>query len=292
MRPPPVGAGQQRGRGLAVVDRGQLVTDVGQARQRRERALAACAGRATAGGPRAASRAIQIGGWWRDDDGLVARGRGVARVGDRPPHPGDELDVGLAPGRAERVEQVRAVPRVRAGAVAARRTSCPRSTFPASMTRSSMVMARPCAAAIGAAVSWARSSGEETTAAMSWSARCVGGEVGHPAAERRRGGSRAAGRRAAGGGCATSPWRSRCTTVRVGGDAGAHAPIVANQSVPAAAARRRGQGPTTRSTAASSWAAETNHASNALRRQVHARLEHRVEEPAVNAAVSWAFASS
>ena len=46
-----------------------------------------------------------------DDDGLVAAGGG-AGVDDRPAHPLDELDVGLAPRRPERVEHLRVEPRV------------------------------------------------------------------------------------------------------------------------------------------------------------------------------------
>ena len=90
---------------------------------------AACAGRATAGVPSSWRRAIQTGSWWETRTAswprAAARASAIAAQ-----HAGRDLLVRLAPGRAERVDQLRPVLRGGAGSRRRRRTSCPRSSCP------------------------------------------------------------------------------------------------------------------------------------------------------------------
>ena len=101
----------------------------------------------------------------------------------RQPHPGHDLGVRLAPGR------------LAAGCGTAtssagpplsrfdRRDLLPSRWFPASITRPSVVTGRPSAAASGAIVSWARSSGEQRRCTMSRSRRSSADPLGHLPAE-------------------------------------------------------------------------------------------------------------
>ena len=96
-----------------------------------------------------------------DDHRLVARGR-VAGVEHRGQHPRRRSRCRARPTTGGTGSTGAA--RSAAGAAASRRwpKRLPSKTLPDSITRSSSATVRPRAAASGAAVSWARSSGEET----------------------------------------------------------------------------------------------------------------------------------
>ena len=103
----------------------------------------------------------------------------VAGATHRVAHPGGDLGVGLAPRGPHRVPQVPPLARARAGRRRRRRPTLPSKMLPASMRSASVPIGRPKAAAVGAAVSCARSSGEAVTTVMSRPASALGRPLGH-----------------------------------------------------------------------------------------------------------------
>ena len=93
---------------------------------------------------------------------LVAGGLDPGAV-QRPRHPRGDLQVRLTPRRGERVAQLPPVARIAQRAVAGRDPFSPSKDFADSISSSSVSTGKPWWAAIGAAVSCARSSGEATT---------------------------------------------------------------------------------------------------------------------------------
>ena len=142
------------------------VADEVQRGERAQRALAACAGRA---GTSASRRAA---GWSRSAaGGRRSRPRGPRRRRGRRATAAiiraDDLLVGLAPRRPERVPQVPPASGGLRSGVRPRPNCSPSNMLVDSMTRSSVTISRPRASASGCAVSCARSSGETRRCAMS-----------------------------------------------------------------------------------------------------------------------------
>ena len=231
------------------------------------------------------------------------RGR-EPRPGRRPQRPacGPRSGVGLAPRRTPRLAQVPPDAGVPERPVA-HPEGLALELVAASTTRSSMTGSSPNALAVGSAVSCARSSGDDTRCLMSrppnhCAARSairrpelgqvvVGqpavqhpGRVVHLAVPQQvHHGDRLVGADAA---RPRQQARLRCARCGVGAGSGGHgAPSPGTSGRAAAAARAAcGRAVATRSSAASSCAALTNHASKALGRQRHPVRQHGVEERA------------
>ena len=95
------------------------------------------AGRAAYRRPSTCSRTVQIGSWWLTRTASCPRAASRA-ASTAAEHPGGDLDVGLAPGRLERVAQLPPVARGAEHAVPDRRPRMPSKALPASISRSSI----------------------------------------------------------------------------------------------------------------------------------------------------------